>query len=602
MTLVRFTYGVVSARDLVLELIGLAVVGVIPVLLLDRPEPDARRELALRVATIAPALLVGAAIALPSLTRVSAPATLAGLVVVLAPVAAWVVERRRRGADPVPAPLMVATYLFGVTVVSWLLEHAALPLMAVWPAAVIWYLLCFASRKPMYLPLPLVMGAAMAQYPDPGLPGQWGERAAGSGPDLVLITVDTLRADAELDVVERLAEEGRRFTTAWSPSTWTLPALASLHTGLEVPEHGAGKAADGSRRGIRADVTVLAEALGNAGWDTAAVVAANVNASEKYGFSRGFDTFYSGLEALEFARPGPVFGIPGTARPLFVQLGVWLGLEDRRPIWDAPEITRRALRVVSTRRSGRPLFLWVHYMDPHLPYLHAREVALPGWRQDDLLHPTGGHLTEAAYWTDEEGREAQRRGYANEVARVDRAVETLLNGLGSAPEGGRVVAFTSDHGEELFEHGTRGHGHAFWEEVLRVPLVISGTGVVPSVTDMPVSLVDLAPTFLAAAGVPSRVDLRSDAQREAVIRAAGLMRGVESSEARAARGSQWKWVTHPARAMFDLTADPSEQSPLPVSPQGAAVLDGRGIAAETSEEPSLSPTESELLHDLGYLD
>ena len=132
---------------------------------------------------------------------------------------------------------------------------------------------------------------------------------------------------------------------------------------------------------------------------------------------------------------------------------------------------------------ARPLFLWVHLYDPHAPYEPPPE---------DLARAGG-------------------QAYDGEVADADRQVERLLDGLASSGDRARVIAVVSDHGESLGEHGESTHGMLLYDGALRVPHVIAGQGVPAATRREAVTILDVAPTVLAAAGVgtPSTMEGRN---------------------------------------------------------------------------------------------
>ncbi len=267
--------------------------------------------------------------------------------------------------------------------------------------------------------------------------------APSGPPDILLITVDTLRADAlgayggpPTPAVDDLAERGLRYTRAYAVTPLTIPSHAALFTGRYPPRSGVRDNGDYS---LSESAVTLAERLSAAGYRTAASVGAYVT-SARWGFGQGFDTY---LEPRAEA-----------------------GADSR---WAAE---RRGDAVVDDAlawladRGEEPWFLWVHLFDPHHPY-----------------------RAPAGYG---EGLSA----YAAEVAYVDAQLARLLDEVG--PE--VLVVLAGDHGEGLGEHGEDRHGVLLYEATTRVPLILRPPGGRAGVIDVPVSLVDVAPTLLAAAG------------------------------------------------------------------------------------------------------
>jgi choline-sulfatase len=275
------------------------------------------------------------------------------------------------------------------------------------------------------------------------------------GPSVVLVTIDTLRADrvgaygAEFGAtpnLDALAAAGVRCEKAIAPTPLTLPSHATLLTGLYPPHHGVRH--NGIFR-LEPDATTLAERFRDGGWATGAVVGAVV-LSARFGLAQGFEHYDDALEGSQASATG-------------------------YPERSASEVTRAALEWVA--RQERPFFLWVHYYDPHADY-RAPE-------------PFASRFSQLPY----EG----------EVAYVDAALGSLLDGLQEAGQlADTVVAVTSDHGESLGEHGERTHSYGLYDATLAVPLLLRGPGL-PAGATVPgvVSVAAVAPTLLELARLPA---------------------------------------------------------------------------------------------------
>ncbi len=417
---------------------------------------------------------------------------------------------------------------------------------------------------------------------------------ADGPPDILLVTVDTLRYDTarEMAAYRALAARGTEYTQAWSAAPWTLPSMASLMTGLSVAEHGAAKV-DGGFASMRDDVATLAEGLRERGYDTVAVVAPNVFVGRSFGFDRGFDWFFHEMDRA--AHGLPLCTNDTAARLTVPDLASALGAWDRLPLGVAEVITARAARVLAERRE-RPLFLWVHYLDTHEPYRHASRSSLPGWlaRQASAgaIHDeiASGAMTKAHV-------EAL---YAHEAAIVDRALLELIAAFDASREGG-VVVLTSDHGEELLERThTFGHGHTLYEELLHVPLVTVGLddGGNGAVIDAPTANHHLAARLRAVA--EGREDARALPTR---LLARNLLYG--SAGAWAVREGDDKLVMDGSGPLlFDLGRDPEERH------DRAAVERDRvdGLRAHapppvaSGDVPAMNDAENRMLEALGYLE
>ena len=278
---------------------------------------------------------------------------------------------------------------------------------------------------------------------------------AGQPPDVMLITVDTLRADrvggALTPAINGVGARGTRFLAARTTVPLTLPAHVSLMTGAIPPATGV--RLNGAHRfdGSRPTLATLFKAGGR---DTAAFIGAFV-LDRQFGLAGGFDTYDD-----QIART------PGAP----------LSLEAERP---ASAVSDRAIAWIRGREqaggpSRRPYFVWAHYYDPHAPY------APPA----DALARAGGDT------------------YGGEAAYADAEIGRLLRA--ASEHGGNrpaIVVILGDHGESLGEHGERTHGMLLYDGALRIPLVIAGPGVPAGEGRRVVSIVDVAPTLLRLAGL-----------------------------------------------------------------------------------------------------
>lgn len=299
------------------------------------------------------------------------------------------------------------------------------------------------------------------------------EEAPPDGPDLVLVTIDTLRRDMvgrlspdapPTPNLDRLADEGLLYANAWSSSSWTLPSMGTLLTGLPPRSLGVSRWI-----GLPEAAGTLAESAWRAGWRTAAVVG-NPFLGYDYGFQRGFEHFDHGV-VLEPLAPA--------ARSVLVRETTRYVVANSEPE-DAATLVTRALRWLADEPGDRPVFLWIHLMDPHLPY---RWRPLPGDEEpptlpDDAAFADGmfndlDGLRAAAPSPDPDYLQAVTDLYRREVRYADHWVGRLTDGL---RESGRLdrtlLAVTSDHGEEFFEHGGFEHGHSLLPEVTGVPLIV----------------------------------------------------------------------------------------------------------------------------------
>ena len=330
----------------------------------------------------------------------------------------------------------------------------------------------------------------------PAIPGC--ARFDPSRPDVVLIVVDTLRADhlgaygyarPTSPRIDRLADHGALFESAWSAAPWTLPSVMSIVTGRPASGHRVEN--DGLK--LAAGVPTLAETLGAAGYATGAFVS-HVYVSGLYGFARGFQTFD------DFGLSKPDYRLEAGMEP------------------DAGRVTGAVLAWLA-RQGRRPVFVMVHYFDPHWPYDPPPEYAglFPsGYRGPlDARYDAISKFIDPAVPLPDDYRRFLIDRYDGEIRFVDDQIGRLLDGLAGMGRGGRAwIVLTADHGEEFKEHGSMGHGRQLYEEAIRVPLIIARAAEAGGRARRtgPVGGIDLFPTIAGLAGgaaVPSGLAGRS---------------------------------------------------------------------------------------------
>ena len=407
-----------------------------------------------------------------------------------------------------------------------------------------------------------------------------GHPVAPQRPNVLLVTIDTFRADRVgigiTPAIDRLAASGIRFTAARSAVPLTLPSHTTIHTGLLPPAHGVRENGVDALAGTH---PTLAALLKGAGYETAAVVGAFV-LDHRFGLAHGFDTYDDQIrrdpdasDRLEAERP---------ASAVVDRALAWL---DQGP---------------GTRNQG-PFFLWIHLYDPHAPYTPPQE----------FLAPT-------------------RTPYDGEIAYADSQLARVLDRLRARAWLDRtIVVVAGDHGEGLGEHGERTHGMLLYDSTLRVPLIIAAPSHAAATRDEAVSLADLAPTILRAAGVAPPAAMAGRDLLEMGRPVGGARGGPDAlaarpqaapdlySETEYPRVAGWsplqaltdgRWMTIRAGAsteVYDLQADPREQHDVSAS-QGAvaAAMTTRAQAIHASASSpatrTVSPDAQERLRSLGY--
>ena len=346
-----------------------------------------------------------------------------------------------------------------------------------------------------------------------------------AGHPIILVTVDTLRAD-RLGVygsakgltpsLDRFAQGATRFTAAVTQVPLTLPAHATILTGLYPARHGV-RTNDGFR--LAPGVPTLAEALRSRQYATGAFIGGYpLHAST--GLARGFDRYDD-----DFLRTAGAVERP------------------------ADEVVRSALAWIDARQA-QPFFAWLHLFDPHSPYTPPAPFA-----------PAGADAPSDVL-------------YDGEVAYTDAAIGRLFEHLQrSALFSRAAIVIVADHGESLGEHGERTHGTFLYDATIRVPLLVKLPEVAASrVVSDPVETADLAPTIASMAGALfGAVDGRSllellagngaragDPDRPAYAESSYQHVLLGWSPLRAVRTVRWKFIEAPRSELYDLESDPGE--------------------------------------------
>jgi arylsulfatase A-like enzyme/Flp pilus assembly protein TadD len=371
-----------------------------------------------------------------------------------------------------------------------------------------------------------------------------------SGFNLILVSVDTLRADhlssygstlLQTPHIDRLAEEGVLYENVMTVAPTTLPAHASLFTGLTPVAHGVrdnvGFYLDGRR-------TTLAEHLKGQGYETAAFVGAFVLDS-RFGLDRGFDRYDDDVESgRDEVDSSFVAQRPGTE--VLASAFDWLG---------------------SRNESSPPFFAFIHFYDPHTPY---------------------------------EG------GYRSEVARVDSLVGELLTWLDARGLDERtLIALTSDHGESLGEHGEETHGLFLYQSTLRIPLLLRYPGAAAgSRIETPTPITAVPAILLEALRLPPMPGQKP--LRDQLLYSETFVPRLHYGWSELRSLTRWphKLVMAPRPELYDLAKDPEETTNRIEELPDVA----RGLRAELEPMASgpvspqaVDPETLQKLRSLGYV-
>lgn len=417
------------------------------------------------------------------------------------------------------------------------------------------------------LALAAVLGLAVAVTPAAKAPA----RPAAARGDVVLITIDTLRADApgfagnrrsQTPVLDRLAGQGRVFTNTHAHNVVTLPSHTNILTGLYPFQHGV---RDNSGFRLPAGVPTLATVLHGAGYTTGAFVGA-FPLDSQFGLNHGFDVYDDHYPK-------------GSHEDEFL-------MAERR----GDDVVRLALAWWQRQAKGKPRFLWVHLYDPHAPYLPPEPFAS---RFKDNL-------------------------YLGEVAAADSFLAPLLGPFLDGKEKPALVVVTADHGESLGEHGEQSHGLFAYEATLKVPLVVWGRGITPGRDARQARHVDIFPTILQAVGIdsppprglrrpgrsllapPPAASESSDSYFESL--SATLNRGWAPLRGLLRNGT--KWISLPLPEVYALPKDPGERTNL-IDQQRPAARDVFAALPKESAWPprrdATRPEDDARLLSLGYI-
>jgi len=399
-------------------------------------------------------------------------------------------------------------------------------------------------------------------------------------PNVVVITVDTLRADrlgcygfeaARTPHIDRLSAEGVRVEHAIAATPITLPSHSTIFTGLYPPAHGV---RDNGRYRLPDEVETLAERFKSAGYRTQAFVSAMV-LHRRYNLSQGFDGYDDQLRRE---------GEPA----MFM-------IQERSGERTMDRVLKWLETALAPPKDRAPFFLWVHLFDPHQPYAPPAE--------DAKVSPTL---------------------YDGEIASADRQVGRLIEELrkrGVLDD--TVVTFTSDHGESLGEHGEATHALFIYESTIRVPLIFRYPPKLPArkTYEGSVRSVDLMPTVLGLASLPPNdtqgVDL-SDALA-GTVEPPSLAPYSESLHGQlefamaplfGIRSKEWTYIRAPRAELYNRAQDPAEtKNLLEAHENEAAKLDELvtkvredskrfGLVADANP---LDAETVEMLEALGYM-
>ena len=403
-----------------------------------------------------------------------------------------------------------------------------------------------------------VIGPGIADAGFPGSAGtsQSSRRALVKNYNVILISIDSLRADHTsaygyrrdtTPTLQSLAAAGVRFENTSSTTSWTLPAHMSMLTGRSLLGHGV--IADD--RALTGDVPTLAQSFQAAGYTTKAITSAPY-LEHRFGFDHGFDDYDD--QTVRFDSTSASYQTV-----------------------TAPLVQKTAAKWLTTHRNQQ-FFLFLHYWDVHYDYA-------PGPPYDTMFDPDyrGSINGDNFYFNPAVNKSMKPEDlahvvalYDGEIRLVDDHLAALLRTLGYLGLSDKtIIVVTADHGDEFFEHGHKGHHRTLYEEVLHVPLVLYVPGLEPTErrVTMETSIVDIMPTLLSIVGIEipkgvegvdmSSVAYRGDSEWDRSTEGELYRRGSLNVQV-SLQNERTKIIEEFYRLQmhsYDLTLDPGEHTP-----------------------------------------
>jgi choline-sulfatase len=419
------------------------------------------------------------------------------------------------------------------------------------------------------------VGAGRVAWSTPALllPSKALEKPTKTAKNVVVLLIDTMRAKSlkpfnpqtrvKTPVLDQIAAQGAVFEACQAPENWTKPSTASLLTGLHPVTHGA--KTDGAM--VPKGATLLGEALKESGFATASFIA-NGYVSDKFGFNQGWDYYTNYIREKKST----------DAENVFKEAGDWI-----------------------EQHKDERFFAYVHTIDPHVPYdppesflgmymksAYAGQVA-PRKTPDQLAE---AKHTPPKINFNAADKQYLRDLYDGEVSYHDHYLGLFierLKKLGAYDD--TLFVITADHGEEFDEHGSWGHGHSVYQELLWIPYIVRLPGVIPAGKRIPqaVSTLSIFPTVLEAAGLPAQSQLEDKSHlswlRGAPAPAVPVAFSDFLDDRRVIRAGRWKLILRGTNeTMFDLGSDPDEQreldrSKVPVAARYTTLMLGQFLGA-----------------------
>lgn len=419
-----------------------------------------------------------------------------------------------------------------------------------------------------------------------------GGRPSRQHPNVLVILIDSVRANHlgcmgyhrnTTPTIDSLAREGTLFTACQAQSSWTLPAMATIFSGLNAREHGAGRRYD-ALFGVSSEIPWMPHIFKNEGYVTGAFFNV-VFMSSDFGFHRGFDHF-----DCPPAEPESPTRNAGETVDAFL---LWLE--------DVPDDT--------------PFFAAVHFFDPHLSYdppepwntLFTDPAYDGGYNNSWGVVPDLNDVHFGRDTIPPEGLANLKALYDGEIAYTDMQLGRLLDRLSAMGlSENTLIVVLGDHGEEFLEHGGMDHGRTLYQEICHVPLLFCGPGVPRGeVVSTLVAQLNVLPTVLDLSGIDTTAPSLFSPDFVPVPVPAGNVLWREGDLASlVSDGKKLIWgVDEDFTEQYDLSLDPGETVCLPADPVMMGELEWYFGTPALAEAPFVDVKDSmqQDLRDLGYI-
>jgi len=371
------------------------------------------------------------------------------------------------------------------------------------------------------------------------------------GPNIILITIDTLRAD-HLGIyghsrgtspnIDNLVQKGILFENAYSQAPWTYPSMSSMHTSLYPSQIGA----DDISYKLNDSFLTLAEFMQNGFYKTIAVIS-NIVVTDIMGFSQGFDIYDQS------------------------------SLREKNE-YTSHLVTDQAIKYLSNT-NGNKLFLWLHYMDPHSNYIRHTEYGYSSNYSGELGdNPAAANLNKLIESSDISEQDIQyvRDLYDEEISFMDKNIGRLLEALSALGlSSDTIIILTADHGEELLDRTRYGHMRTLYQELVHVPLIIyvpSMHNTEPRKVKSSVEIRNIARTILDLSGLKNNyiqgdnlLVIAEDDNSSSYAYNQIAHRGTKNARSEGIISNSWKLINNISEQtyeLYDLENDPLEKNNL----------------------------------------